>query len=41
MQNYTEQYQYDSVGNIISMAHQAAGNTWTRRYAYAPDSNRL
>jgi len=41
MQNYTEQYQYDSVGNIISMAHQATGNIWTRRYAYAPDSNRL
>ncbi|MFL5624171.1 MAG: toxin TcdB middle/N-terminal domain-containing protein, partial [Ktedonobacteraceae bacterium] len=41
MQNYSEQYQYDSVGNIISMAHQAAGNTWTRHYAYAPDSNRL
>ena len=41
MQNYTEQYQYDSVGNIISMAHQATGNTWTRHYAYAPDSNRL
>ncbi|MFL5698675.1 MAG: RHS repeat-associated core domain-containing protein, partial [Ktedonobacteraceae bacterium] len=41
MQNYTEQYQYDSVGNITSMAHQAAGNTWTRRYAHTPDSNRL
>src|SRR5258708_2401627 len=41
MQNYTEQYQYDAVGNILSMVHQATNNTWTRHYAYVPNRNRL
>jgi len=34
MGNYTEQYDYDAVGNILSMIHQAASGGWTRRYAY-------
>ncbi len=41
MRNYTEQYVYDSVGNILAMIHQADGNGWTRDYQYAQDSNRL
>jgi RHS repeat-associated protein len=41
MRNYTEQYEYDGVGNILAMIHQARGGEWTRRYDYAADSNRL
>lgn len=41
LRNYTERYAYDEVGNILSMAHQANGNGWTRHYSYDPDSNRL
>ena len=52
MRRYTETYQYDAVGNILSLAHAApqvgavpAGN-WTRSYAYdepnpQPANNRL
>ncbi|HEU4405627.1 MAG TPA: SpvB/TcaC N-terminal domain-containing protein [Polyangiaceae bacterium] len=41
---YRETYAYDDAGNIEQMAHLplAAGVPgWTRKYAYAPDSNRL
>ncbi len=46
---YTQRYQYDSVGNIQQMRHEATTATggWTRYYAYAfddpmqPASNRL
>jgi RHS repeat-associated protein len=46
MRRYTEQYEYDGVGNILAMIHQANGGlssagSWTRHYAYAADSNRL
>jgi RHS repeat-associated protein len=34
MGNYTEQYQYDAVGNFVQMMHQTASGAWTRRYAY-------
>ena len=37
VRTYTEQYEYDLLGNILSLRHQtltAAGN-WTRRYRYA------
>ncbi len=42
LQNYTERYVYDEVGNILAMRH-VSGQTdrWTRRYQYAEDSNRL
>ncbi len=40
-QNYTESYNYDSVGNIIEMKHVAAAGSWTRGYSYAADSDRL
>ncbi|MBS1789169.1 MAG: toxin [Acidobacteria bacterium] len=42
--NYTEYYDYDSVGNILSVKHTAqgdSGNSWTRQYQYATTSNRL
>jgi RHS repeat-associated protein len=41
LRNYTQRYQYDSVGNILEMRHQAAGNNWTRNYNYQAASNRL
>ncbi|MBS0150491.1 MAG: hypothetical protein JSR31_06075 [Nitrospira sp.] len=41
MRPYTEQYEYDLVGNILAMIHQANGGSWTRHYQYATDSNQL
>lgn len=42
MGNYTERYEYDAVGNILRMIHEAdSAGSWTRRYSYAADSNRL
>ena len=41
MRNYAEQYVYDLVGNILSMQHTAASGSWTRRYKYAANGNRL
>ena len=38
---YSEEYSYDKSGNILTMHHISAGNTWTREYTYATDSNRL
>jgi RHS repeat-associated protein len=44
MRNYIQKYQFDAVGNILQMQHQAVGNTannWTRDYTYETTSNRL
>ena len=41
MRNYAREWRYDSVGNILSIIHDANGNAWTRTNAYAADSNRL
>lgn len=41
MRNYVREWQYDSVGNILSLIHNANGNAWTRSYDYASDNNRL
>ena len=41
IRNYTQQYQYDVVGNILEMKHQVAGNNWTRDYNYQVANNRL
>lgn len=38
MGNYTERYEYDSVGNFASMSHQVASGSWTRHYSYAEPS---
>jgi RHS repeat-associated protein len=41
MRRYVESYEYDPVGNILRMIHVANNGNWTRRYDYAPGSNRL
>lgn len=41
LRNYTRQWTYDHVGNILSLIHTATNGNWTRTYAYANDSNRL
>ncbi|HEB92097.1 MAG TPA: toxin [Gammaproteobacteria bacterium] len=41
MRPYTEQYEYDGIGNILKMIHQANGGSWTRHYDYAVGNNRL
>uniref|UniRef100_UPI000B36303F SpvB/TcaC N-terminal domain-containing protein n=1 Tax=Crenothrix polyspora TaxID=360316 RepID=UPI000B36303F len=41
MRNYTQSYQYDAVGNILQMKHQASGNAWNRNYSYQASNNRL
>ena len=41
VRNYTQSYQYDSVGNITQMKHVAAAGSWTRTYAYEAGNNRL
>jgi RHS repeat-associated protein len=34
MRNYTEQYDYDAVGNFEAMIHVAQNGNWTRNYNY-------
>ena len=41
IRNYAQDYEYDSVGNIQRMRHQATGNNWTRNYTYQAINNRL
>ena len=41
VRNYTQQYRYDGVGNILQMQHRASGNDWTRNYSYQTANNRL
>ena len=42
LRNYTEEYEYDPVGNIQNLRHSAGPNgSFTRYYAYAASSNRL
>lgn len=49
MRRYNERYDYDEVGNILHLVHQAHNGNWTREYEYSeasltePDrqSNRL
>ena len=38
LRNYTEQYQYDAVGNFEAMIHIASNGNWTRDYHYAEPS---
>jgi RHS repeat-associated protein len=38
---YTEKYEYDKVGNITLMDHNAIGGSWTRKYTYENVNNRL
>nr|WP_320014948.1 SpvB/TcaC N-terminal domain-containing protein [uncultured Desulfobacter sp.] len=39
--NYTQQFEYDPVGNKRQHRHVAAAGNWTRSYAYDPGNNRL
>ncbi len=44
VRTYLEEYEYDHVGNILEMFHEAAGTpvaTWTRAYTYGVGTNRL
>ena len=41
MRRYQENYQYDLVGNILSVSHHAAEGNWRRHYDYSEFNNRL
>jgi RHS repeat-associated protein len=42
MRNYSEAYEYDAVGNILAVIHQAGDvGSWRRDYNYAATNNRL
>lgn len=44
LEGYRETYDYDAIGNILTMAQRplkGGASGWTRKYTYAPDSNRL
>lgn len=44
LRRYTEEYEYDSVGNVRELVHSTTGtapNGWTRRYQYSTTSNKL
>lgn len=42
MRNYTQNYVYDEVGNILQMNHSAGSqNSWNRDYTYDTVTNRL
>lgn len=43
VRNYTEDYVYDAVGNLLSMSHDSGSpmTSWTRYYDIATTSNRL
>ncbi|HJS24984.1 MAG TPA: RHS repeat-associated core domain-containing protein, partial [Pyrinomonadaceae bacterium] len=34
LRNYTERYEYDAVGNLAKLAHEAANGSWTRTCEY-------
>ncbi len=38
LRNYTERYEYDSVGNFRRMIHRAENGDWTRHYIYDESS---
>jgi RHS repeat-associated protein len=38
MRPYTELYEYDPVGNLLRLIHQATDGSWTRLYAYEEPS---
>jgi len=41
VRSYTEQYQYDPVGNVQQLRHAATGESFTRAFSLSPQSNRL
>jgi RHS repeat-associated protein len=38
MRSYVERYEYDAVGNILRLAHQAVNGSWAREYSYGEPS---
>jgi RHS repeat-associated protein len=38
MRSYTEHYEYDGVGNVLTLRHSANGGSWTRTYHYTATS---
>jgi RHS repeat-associated protein len=34
LRNYSEQYEYDAVGNLLRLRHQVGPTSWVRRYDY-------
>ncbi len=38
---YTEQYQYDPVGNMVELRHMSNGGGFTRQFTLVPGNNRL
>jgi RHS repeat-associated protein len=41
LREYTQEYRWDVVGNLLRLQHGAAGGSYTRQYAYAAAGNRL
>jgi RHS repeat-associated protein len=41
LRNYTRKWEYDDVGNILKLIHNANNGNWNRVYNYAPNNNRL
>jgi len=41
VQNYTQNYSYDEVGNILSLQHTAGSGSFTRDYNYSTGNSRL
>jgi RHS repeat-associated protein len=41
LRNYTEEYRYDPVGNILAMMHGIQNGGWNRAYDYESGNNRL
>ncbi len=39
VRTYTEEYEYDLLGNIKKLKHRWNGNSWTRHYRYAFDDD--
>jgi RHS repeat-associated protein len=41
LRNYTREWEYDEVGNIMKMIHNANNSSWNRSYSYAATNNQL
>lgn len=38
MRRYTERYEYDAIGNVMELRHQATNGNWTRRFTHEEPS---
>ena len=41
VRNYSEEYEYDELGNLLRLRHHAGAASWTRNYQYDASTNRL